>query len=329
MIRRINVFVLFSPTLPVQKDSKLDVALLRASHQALLRKQGGIADAFLFVICGNMSAEQAIDGIKRYGFPDSQVILISSHDEDGNEIEHDELLEDVGNEISLWVKADHPSAISDLSAGDNDNLTLWWSGIEATEEQGCWPFEVEEFSALLPDSHKKRAATWLAILWEAMKLEKPSDWLAENRLSVTAAALCKWLHGFDAAAGNSSYNFDGLSAVDTLNINGFYLGYIFAKTYHHEYLEGFCDGDSRFLMGEALNRILDDKRTGLRDSLSKFFGSDAALFWALHSSIWPDFREPADDACNKLLNSEHFDDIAEQSEKWAFVTDGWSDSADS
>lgn len=324
MIRRINVFVLVSPTLSVQKDSKLDVALLRASHQALLRKQGGIADAFLFVICGNMSAEQAIDGIKRYGFPDSQVIFISSHDEYGNEIEHDELLEDVGNEVSRWVDADHPYAISDLSAGKNDNLTLWWSGIEATEEQECWPFEVEDFSALLPDSHKKRAATWLAILWEAMKLEEPSDWLAENRLSVTAASLCEWLHGFEAVSGNSFNHFDGAAVIDALKIDCFYLGFLLAQSYPNKSVDDICDGDLDLMRAEALNRVLSEKRFGLRDSLSKFFGSDAALFWVLHSSIWPNFREPADAACDRLLNSEHFDDIAEQSEKWAFVTDGWT-----
>jgi hypothetical protein len=72
MLRRVLVSVLIQPEFPILKGSKLDITLLRASHQALVRQQSGVTDALLFVVCCNSNEEEATKSIKHYGFPDVQ-----------------------------------------------------------------------------------------------------------------------------------------------------------------------------------------------------------------------------------------------------------------
>ena len=103
MIRRVLVFVLFDPGLPIQKNSKLDVSLRRAAHQALMRQQNGIIDCFLFVICGNSNEQDIAKFFVPYNFPDVQVITVHTKDEDQNEIDYDDLKNIIGMDISGWL----------------------------------------------------------------------------------------------------------------------------------------------------------------------------------------------------------------------------------
>lgn len=82
MIRR--VLVLFDPELPIQKNFKLDISLLRAANQALIRQQNGIIDYFLFVICGNSNEQDVAKFFVPYNFSDVQVITVHTKDEDQN-----------------------------------------------------------------------------------------------------------------------------------------------------------------------------------------------------------------------------------------------------
>ena len=45
-----------------------------------------------------------------------------------------------------------------------------------------------------------------------------------------------------------------------------------------------------------LKKITEDNRYPMRNALSRFFGSDAGLFWALYSSIWPNYQQPMYDS---------------------------------
>lgn len=82
MIRR--VLVLFDPELPIQKNFNLDISLLRAANQALMRQQNGIIDYFLFVICGNSNEQDVAKFFVPYNFSDVQVITVHTKDEDQN-----------------------------------------------------------------------------------------------------------------------------------------------------------------------------------------------------------------------------------------------------
>lgn len=330
MIRRVIVTVISNLQSLTQKNALLDVSLLRAAHRALLRLQSGITDAFLFIFCGGeLAEEEATAAVAPYAFPAAQVICISTKDEDGDEIYEDDLSELIGEEISRWIKTHHPSAITSLYTGGYDIHGMWWSGVEATDSD--WDF-LEEYAETLPDSHREKARTWLAILKDALELDDPIDWLDENDFSLYAATLCEWLHGFEVASGNGFNQFEADSVGCALKIDDFYLGHLLCQIEGTTSLRDIfdeCDTDFSSLRSYALNRATEEKRSTVRRALVEFFGSDTALFWALHTTIWPKFTEPSATACHDLVNPNALEDIAEVMESWEFVTNGWTDAADS
>ncbi len=327
MIRRVLVFVLFDPGLPIQKNSKLDVSLRRAAHQALMRQQNGIIDCFLFVICGNSNEQDIAKFFVPYNFPDVQMITVHTKDEDQNEIDYDDLKNILGMDLSTWLEKHHPAAITDLSGGGYDSLNIWWSGVEATDNE--WYF-AEEYAKTLPDTHKNKAGTWLSILKDALELDDPKDWLDENHFALYAATLCEFLHGFEAASGNDFNLFDAETVSNALKIDNFYLGYISCQLEGADLRDVFyeCDGDLSMLNTHALKRAAGEERSNIRAGLSSFFGSDVALFWALYTAIWPKLSEYSAEACNDLMQSSDWDTIAEISDAWELITYGWTDSAD-
>ena len=328
MIRQLLIPVVYNSQLLAHKDSPLDVVVLRAAHRALLRHQNGITDAFLFVLCGELTLEEADVAIANYGFPDVSVIFINTKDDDGDKLDDENVREQIGSAISQWLDKHHPAALTSLSPDGYDGLDMWWSGIESTEEE--WAF-TEEYAATLPETHRKKANTLLAILKKALDLDDPADWLDENNFALFAAALCEWLHGFEAASGNSNNNFDANDVNYALKIDDFFLGFLFCPEVVSpdlRYLLDSCDGDIAELKASAFKIVITEERTKVRKSLSKYFGNDTALFWTLYSAIWPQFNEPSVDLCNALVNSSAWEDMADVNDAWEFVTNGWTDSAD-
>jgi len=328
MIRRILISTLFEPEIPIPKNSKLDIALLRTAHQALLRQQSGVSDALLFVLCGDHSIEDATAAIALYGFPDVTVICISTKDEDGDEIDYGDVREQIGSAISHWLDKHHPGAISNLTTGGYDCLDIWLSGVEATDVE--WDF-VDDYATTLPDAHRKKAGTWVAILAEMLELEEPC--LSNvNQLALYAATLCEWLHGFEAASSNSFNIFEADVVYKALKMDDFYLGFLLGQSAPTKTLYEILDNaeidDLEGIRSYTLKQATSNERSTLRRILSKYFGSDTALLWTLHSAIWPKYNNPSADLCNDLVTPSTWEDVAEISEAWEFVTNGWTDSAD-
>lgn len=327
MLRGLFVPVIFNPQSLPQKGAPLDVSLVRAAHRALLRQQSGSTDTFLFVLCGELTLEEATAAIAPYGFPDVAVICISTKDEDGNELDED-VREQIGSSISEWLRKQHPSAITSLDDGGYDSLDMWWTGVEAPEAE--WDF-LHDYAATLPYEHRKKAGTWLDILFEILELEQPC-WSSVNQLSLYAATLCEWLHGFDKVSGNGNNGFEADEVYEALKMNDFYLGFLLGQSNRTETFDEILynaeTDDLDGIRSYTLKQAIGDVRSNLRDMLSKYFGSDTALFWSLRSAIWPQYTEPSVDLCNNLVNSCTWEDLAENDEPWQFITNGWTESAD-
>jgi len=326
MIRNIFVVVFFNFKLPIEKNSSRDIELLRASHRAHIRKQDGIIDTFLFIICTDTPQDKVIQSISSYGFPDKNIIII----EDNDEQDYDKLRELIGYELSDWIDKNHPSAITKLSVGSDYEIDFWWTGIEGAEDE-CINFIVtENYASLLPETHISKASTWLAILNDLFYSKGNDSWLEENKFAIQAAALCEWLHGFEAASGNSYNYFDVNSVCEGISLRDIYLGYMLGKSNPGDSLEEICveyDKEPN-IREEVFNHLLPKLRLIIRENLSNFFGSDTELFWSLYSAIWPKYDEPSVEACNSLMNLE-VGNIGDYEPLWEFVSYGWCDDADS
>lgn len=327
MLRRILITTLFEPEIPIPKNSTLDIALLRAAHQALLRQQQGVTESLLFVISGNLPLEEATGAIAAYGFPDAQILTAATSTDEGNTADYFSHREHISYLVSQWLKTNHPGAVAFLYTDEDDCLDIWWSGVEAINAE--WSF-VDEYAATLPGTHRKTAGTWLEILAVMLDLEVPC-WSGVNQLSLYAATLCEWLHGFEAASGNTCNGFEADAVCEALKIDVFYLGFLLGQSNASETFDKMLyDAETDDLEGTrnyAIRQVIANERATLRTMLSKYFGSDCALLWALHSAIWPRFNESAADLCNTLVSPDAWEDMAEINGAWEFVTNGWTDSA--
>ncbi len=337
MLRQIYVPVVYNPHFLTKKDSPLDISILRAAHKALLNQRSGKMESFLFVLCGGLTQDVATAAIASYGFPDAMVICIETMNEDGHELDDSDVREQVGNEISQWLETCHPSAITKLSQGEHDILDMWWSGVDTTI---CESSFLTAYATTLPDTHRKKAGTWLAILADILGLKEPFG-VNDNKLILNATTLCEWLHGFEGASGNFYNGFEPYEICEALQITDYEIqGFLSAQCDENELLdETLCNAEAAEededeepeevddideIRSEALKQATSNERSHLRRKLSKYFGSDTALLWALHTAIWPQFDEPSVDLCSSLTNQ----DTAELSDAWEFVTTGWTDSAD-
>lgn len=331
MIRHILVSVLIQPVFPTIKESKLDNNLTRSAHQALLRKQNGVTDALIFVICSQVGEAEVKKAIMQYGFPDVHVIYIEVCDEDLT-IHYDDLEYLIEAELSAWLDKNHPAAITRLSNPEYDSLDIWWSGIETTDRQAQWNFS-DKYAATLPDTHRKKAGTWLDILSEVINLDE-SCWSSKNQFSLYAATLCEWLHGFEAASGNSYNHFDARDVCEALEMDDFYLGFLLGQSTPtetiYEVMENADTYDISDIKSYALEQATNKERSDIRNLLSQYFSSDAVLLWALHTAIWPKYNRPAVDLLNEFINPVGWgpEEVAEVMNEWEFVTNGWTDSAD-
>ncbi len=350
----VAVYVSINNDFPPRANSRKDVALLRAANRALVRKAAGAADTFLFILAGYYHQEKAAAAIAAYGFPSACCIYIIADspalpiatpsseledaickalDEQAEEKAFEEAKDKIGPTIKEWLAREHPSAIA-YSNCEYDSTLFWWTGIEQCDDVFNWPFKTDEFAAELPESHSLRAGTWLAILGHATDLHAEAnhsyDEMAGNLAAVRAATLCEWLCGFEAACGNGWNNFDPDSVSRSLGFDDFYLGFELSRLSGNtiEDVSDEHDGDISDLRSIALSAITADHRSDLRNALSTFFGGDSALFWSLHSSIWPSFDEPMTELATALLNTSDFDGLAELDVPWRFVTEGWCDESE-
>ena len=161
-----------------------------------------------------------------------------------------------------------------------------------------------------------------------MDRDDPESALESQQNALLAATLCEWLHGFEGASGNNFNHFDPETAIKLLSIDDFFLGYE-ASRYYENLQELFDEVENEYdsVKPHLLKKITEDNRYQIRNALSRFFGSDAVLFWALYSSIWPHYEKPMYDLCNELLSPNDFDEMAEIMSAWQFVHDGWCEAA--
>ncbi|EXI77147.1 MAG: hypothetical protein AW10_03988 [Candidatus Accumulibacter appositus] len=336
-LRHVLVHVTLGSAFPPAANSASDVALLRAANRAMQRKTQGVEDAFLFVVVGQHTREAVSATFSAYGFPKATVVCIETADvehrlEMGEEIVPGE----IGNAVAMWLNREHIGAVAAFPK-DYADTEFWWSGVEHDDNVFDWSFDDGDFAKALPTSHKRKAATWLTILGHAVDLlamhATEPDALVHDIAAAWAATLCEWLHGFEAANGNSYNHFD-YEANSILYPSAFFLGFELARLSGND-LEAICgeaESDVDDLSRVALKAITQEKRAELREALSDFFGGDSALYWALHSAIWPSYSDayprPMQEALERELGSSDFDSLARLDAPWRYVTEGWCDDAD-
>lgn len=332
-LRYVLVHVTLGTAFPPTANSAGDVALLRAANRAMQRKTQGVEDAFLFVVVGQYTWETASEAVSAYGFPKAIVVCIEA-DEVARRLEMGEEIipGEVGRAVEMWLNQEHIGAVAAFPK-DYADTEFWWSGIEHDDNVFDWPFDDSDFAKALPTSHKSKAATWLSILGNAVDLpeiqaDRPSA-LGRDVAAAWAATLCEWLHGFEAASGNGYNQFES-EYLALLMPSDFYLGFEFARLSGDEISVAcdFADADIDNLSVVALKAITANKRSELRAALSHFFGGDPALFWALHSAIWPKSEMPMSNAVNDLMGVADYDGLADLDAPWRFVSEGCCEEAD-
>lgn len=336
-LRHVLVHVTLGSAFPPVANSASEIALLRAANRAMQRKTQGVEDAFLFVVVGKDTWEAVSEAVSAYGFPKATVVCIEADEverrlEMGEEIMPGE----VGNAVEKWLNREHIGAVAAFPK-DYADTEFWWSGVEHDDNVFDWPFDDGDFAKALPTSHQSKAATWLTILGHSVDLygiqATLPDALGRDIAAAWGATLCEWLHGFEAVSGNGYNHFESeYSAL--LMPSEFYLGFELARLSGGD-LEDACDSADADVDGlsiAALKAITQDKRGELRAALSDFFGGDSALYWALHSAIWPSYSDayprPMQDALELELGGSDFDDLARLDAPWRYVTEGWCDDAD-
>lgn len=332
-LRHVLVYASLDGAFPPQENSPDDVALLRAANLAMSRKSHGVTDTLLFVIVGSSWADAA-NAVSAYGFSEVKIVSIACElEQEVIHSDYDDLQKEVGKQVANWLAKQHPGAIAFFEGG-YDVTKFWWTGIEHDDNVFNWPFAAANLASELPDTHIKKAETWLTLLGHATDLHATQasmcDALGQQRAAVLAATLCEWLHGFEAVSGNSYNHFDQRSTIQSFGISDYFLGFEASRISRDE-LDAFCDEhaeDVDSLGAASLALITRNFRYELRNALSSFFGGDAPLFWALYSAIWPRFDQPMLESLNELLGSWHPEDLAELEAPWLFVTEGWSETAD-
>lgn len=330
-LRNVLVYVAFGSAFPPPENSPNDIALLRAANRAMQRKAMWSEDAFLFVLAGKQDLEEAKEAIKAYGFPNAAVVCIgSAEDENSLYFEEEDINAAVAREIERWLDNEHPGAVA-VIANEYATTEFWWSGVEHDDNVFDWPFDDVDFAKSLPNTHTSKAETWLTILGHAVDLHAEQapipDGLGSDRAAAWAATLCEWLHGFEAASENGYNHFEDYSPA--LMPSEFYLGFELARLSRND-LETLCEEhgcDIEDMKIAALKAVTADKRAELRSALSYFFGGDAGLYWALYSSIWPDFSKANCAVLEAELGCDDYEHFARLDAPWRYVSEGWSEAA--
>ena len=313
------IAVVHRPTGDLGAGQELD--LLRTANAWLQRKQAGSNDGLLIIGAGFGSKDELGEFLHHFGLAAANCACV-----DG---ESDDLSEAVGPLVERWLSKEHPAAVPSLNWRKQvqglvyPEIEWWWTGVEAQ------PDELEALygaAELAPTNFNLAFSTWLVLLLREMEI-----WLFENEAedyetSIAALGLARWLTGFDAVSENNFYDFDYQQASESLAISKVRLGLEAGALGLSETLDGDDpdDVDDEKLMASCLHLCLGERNACLARTLSGAFGGDSALFWALHSSIWPAFSKSMETAASDLVNGIELD-LAEVDRSWRFVSDGWGD----
>lgn len=355
-LRHVLAYVALGEPFPPQRDSDTDIALLRAANTALHRKLCGNDDAFLFVLTDRDGLDRAVEAIESYGFPNTEIAAISLRNhlpldvgapetadstwltgpDEGvgiSDPEYDDKSEEVGECVRAWLQQRHQGAIP-FPSGPYDTRLFWWAGTEADDAPLPWNIDITSFADVLPQRHRTKASTWLTILANAMdsslEASDAQQDLKGERVSILAATLCEWLHGFEAATGTDYNLFDPYSTVRSLKVSEFFLAFEAAHLSGAD-ISTFCGEHDVDLEGAAAAALQVSTRASLgalRSALSSFFGGDSNLFVALWVSLRPEFARPMGETGDALLTGFNRVGVAEIETSWIFVTQGWCDAAD-
>ena len=304
----------------------LELDLLKRANGWLRRKQAGVHDSLLVVGDNFQSEEEFKDFLSPYGLVDADLAVIpASHDENRGE-----LVEAV---VEPWLYKKHPTAVSFIEwskycdSGIYPKDGWWWAGVEAHDQELSSMYE--RMVDYVPYDFKKQAFTWLALL-----LEEKVKWLFESdaedfEVCMLAISLSRWLTGFDAAAGNNSYDFNYHDAVSKFSVNRLRLGFEAGRNLSSDLLDeiqndGIADDelDAVFLRHCLVVRN-DSGETP--SSLKRAFGSETALLWGAYSSIWPNLKKPMNAAIDELMSAGWVMEIGDLMKINQFVCDGWGD----
>ncbi len=311
---------------PPATDDKpgLDVGLLHMANAWLQRRNAGFDDDLLVVGIGFEDESALTAMVKPYGLGGAK-LTVEQLDRDDDEYE---LGECMSRAVSRFRQREAISIVNWKELVANDAYPLdgwWWVGLESVDDAQASALEVV-IRNLVPDAFQETAMTWAAIIAACMNLNARGEDHEVYEAHMTALTLARWLNGFDAATENNFYDF---SAADALRATGFdtlRLGFE-AGHNHGEELGEFVFGDDAAnddLGPELLLACLRARNGRLRNALSCAFCGNASLFWSLHTSIWQDFKKPANQAMDNLINLRTNDE-GELDGPWRFVTEGWID----
>lgn len=331
-LRSVLVYVIES-VFTSAPNTALDMSLMRIANIGMQRKlQRDVDDALLVIVVGSASSAVVEKIIAAYGFPNATVACLEIDDDENHGSDDGLISLLIESEISNWLSKEHPGALGCL-VNEYDAVELWWSGVENDGRALEYPFDPSDFAAALPDTHRRQSATWLTILARAIDLDsiqgEVPHRLGHDIAAAWAATLCEWLHGFEAASENG-YNRFGYESNSILFPTDFYLGFELARLTNNE-IQNCCedsDWDVDTMQSVALKAITEDQRGELRAALSDFFGGDGALFWVLHSAIWPNLEHSMTNNFDLLLGSSDYENLARIDQPWRFVVEGWHDSAE-
>jgi len=282
----------------------------------------------LLIVTGSLINSAALEAINGDYGDQLRIIVVADKNYDGTTFDYDDLNEEIGLTVMKWLSEEHPGAIPKFKDAIIPGFALWWTGVECTnDELGL----AEGFRRTLPDSHREKAKTWLRILQEDFGYDD-SDIASECEFKLIVATVCEWLHGFEAATGNSYNHFAPSEFAEELQLSDFYLGFVTGQYDPENHFEGFLfdSGSEEFedARDSAIRLITQHKRSEILDSLYEFFDTDSDLFCTLYFSIWANYSVSYGEFRDELMGTSTYDELAELSVPWEFVSDGWHDKAD-
>ena len=335
------VYVHQDAIFPPTKNSVADILLVRAANLYLRRRQNGFDDAFLFIFPSVVVVDE--EAVRRYGFGSveirftSQPKILADDLSGAGVIDLDAISscpsfpsvrDEIGEMVSGWTQEKHPSALPFVDS-EYDIADFWWVGMESVGRAAKDSVDVCKFASELPPRHSRKGVTWLEVARNAKVISTGHDSIDEHESSLYVAALCEWLHGYEAVSGDGDNDFSENSVMSWLPVSQFALGFEAAQTTDDNFAllceEHECDAHDS--AGVLLKLVIGSRRSQVRDSLSEYFGGDANLFFLLHSIVSPNFTRPMREQFYNILALEDapYDELADA---WQFVTDGWHDKAD-
>ena len=314
------VVVVYPPS--SDDETNLSAALLQKANAWLQRRNAGFDDDLMVVGIGfeDESALKAM--VKPYGLGQAR-LTVEHLDRDYDEYELGECMSRV---VSRFRQREAISIVNWNELVENNVYPIdgwWWVGLESVDDEQASALEVV-IRNLVPDPLMQTAMTWAAIIAVCMDLNAVGEDHEVYEAHMTALTLARWLNGFDAATENNFYDFSAGDAIDATALNTLRLGFEAGHNHGGE-LGEFVYGDDAAdddLGPALLLTCLRARNARLRNALSGAFGGNASLFWSLYTSIWQDFKKPACQIMDDLLNLSTAGE-GDLDGPWRFVTEGW------